>query len=139
MAQALTMGPYYQPAIRRGETQRRALGMQGYTPEELAGISYGDLQARYEREERRGEAERQYKLQKTTQAINLGRFRSEEQAREQSQWGQAITGGAALVNTFDQIGGFDWLLGDVETGQIGAWTQVTGTLESWIGSLFNWG
>lgn len=133
MARALTMGPYYQPAIRRGETQRRALGMQGYSPEELAGISYGDLQARYEREERRRESERQYKLQKTQTAINLGQMRNQEQAQEQAQWGQAIAGGATLLNVADQLGVWDWLWGDVESGQLGAWTQATG----WIESLFS--
>ncbi len=63
-------GPYYQSGIQAKEKQRKALTGQGYTPEELAGLNYGELMARYAdaearrtREESKALQEKQLSLQ----------------------------------------------------------------------------
>lgn len=56
-------GPYYRSGIQAKEKQRKAITGQGYTPEELAGMNYGELMAKYQEQEARRTREENKTLQ----------------------------------------------------------------------------
>ncbi len=116
-------GPYYQSAIQAKEKQRKALTGQGYTPEELAGLNYGELTARYAaaesartREEATSLSEQQLAQQKEYQTgqLSLGQQgldiqkkaqKSEEKAATMSGIGQLAGAGTALIPAIGGIVG----------------------------------
>lgn len=85
-------GPYYRSALRQGETQRRALTGRGYSPAELAGISRGELEARYTGEE----ARRRFQTEKEFGERRLGIYEEEAEAKKKAGIITGATGMAGL-------------------------------------------
>ncbi len=150
MATAISpYGPYYTSAIRKTESQRKALTGQGYSPEELAGLSYGELMARYKDTEARQAQQQQYGIQQgyLTLAQEQAKTQSEQFQQElaiQQQGLQLQSQGMGLAS--QQLGLQKRAASGTEAGQIvsGIATGVnvldklgvTGELKKGIQSLF---
>jgi hypothetical protein len=110
-----TYGPYYESKIQSREKTKKALTGQGYTPEELAGATYGELMARYKDAEVRRQQEidtelREQGLGLQQQQLGLqGRqLRNQERAVKSAERGEMVSGIATGVNVLDKIGALKW-------------------------------
>ncbi len=120
MATALNYGPYYLSAIRKAESQKKALGGRAYTPEELAGLAYGELSAKYEKARATKRDEEQLNIQQ--QGLNLqatgqaAALRSQEKAAKSAERGNIVSGIATGVNVLDKVGALKWGGDTLKTG-----------------------
>ncbi len=116
---SFSYGPYYESKIQSREKTKKALTGQGYTPEELAGATYGELMARYKDAEVRRQQEtdialrqQQLGLQESFQQQQLGlqgrQIRGQEKAAKSAERGQVVSGIATGVNVLDKVGALRW-------------------------------
>jgi len=98
-----TYGPYYESKIQSKEKTKKALTGQGYTPEELAGATYGELMARYKDAEVRRQQETETALREQQLGLYGRQLRGQEKAAKSAERGQAISGIATGINVFDKI------------------------------------
>ena len=101
-------GPYYQSSIQAKEKQRKALTGQGYTPEELAGLNYGELMARYQEAESRRTIEENKALQERGLELQARGMRTQEKAQKAGERAATISGIATGVNILDKVGALSW-------------------------------
>jgi hypothetical protein len=104
----LSYGPYYESKIQSREKTKKALTGQGYTPEELAGATYGELMARYKDAETRRQQETDTALRQQQLGLQGRQIRGQEKAAKSAERGQAISGIATGVNVLDKVGALKW-------------------------------
>ncbi len=85
-------GPYYESAIWRQLPQREAVGKSPMTPSQVAGATYGELEARYQTVAERQRAAREWMKDRLAQ-------RTQEKALAAQERGQAVSGAATLLGT----------------------------------------
>ncbi len=85
-------GPYYESAIWKQLPQREAVGKAPMTPSQVAGATYGELEARYQTVAERQRAAREWMTQRLAQ-------RTAEKTAKAQETGQAISGVATILGT----------------------------------------
>ncbi len=83
-------GPYYESAIWRQLPQREAVGKAPMTPSQVAGATYGELEARYQTTAERQRAAREWMKDRLAQ-------RTQEKAQKAQERGQAVSGAATVA------------------------------------------
>ena len=104
----LSYGPYYESKIQSREKTKKALTGQGYTPEELAGATYGELMARYKDAEVRRQEEETLALKQQQLGLYGRELRGQEKAAKATERGQAISGIATGINVLDKLEALSW-------------------------------
>ena len=101
-------GPYYESAISKSQPQRTALGQPALSPAQLAGITAGELEARYQSDFSRKQQKDEIRLKE--EALDI-----QKQQAEGSQMGNMIKGGlggamagAAIGKPCSQYGDGNW-------------------------------
>lgn len=108
-------GPYYESAIRKQLPQREAVGQAPLSASELAGVTYGELQARYEQDRSRQEMLTRQKMEQQRLDMEKENMKREEQANKARGMG-AIGGVLGYVIGGPLGGAIGSLLGGVVGG-----------------------
>jgi len=150
-----TYGPYYESKIQSREKTKKALTGQGYTPEELAGATYGELMARYKDAEVRRQQETDVALREQQLGLYGRQIRGQEKAAKSAERGQMVSGIATGINILDKVGALKWggdvlkTGGKALTGLVSpAVTDVAGAIDYsglaggaediWTGADYGW-
>ena len=104
----LSYGPYYESKIQSREKTKKALTGRGYTPEELAGATYGELMARYKDAEVRRQQETDTALRQQQLGLYGRMIRGQEKAAKSAERGQMVSGIATGINVLDKVGALKW-------------------------------
>jgi len=112
----LSYGPYYESKIQSKEKTKKALTGQGYTPEELAGATYGELMARYKDAEVRRQQETDTALRQQQLGLQGRQIRGQEKAAKSAERGPTVSGIATGVNVLDKVGALKWGGGVLKSG-----------------------
>lgn len=113
---SFSYGPYYESKIQSKEKTKKALTGQGYTPEELAGATYGELMARYKDAETRRQQETDTALREQQLGLYGRQIGGQEKAAKSAERGQAISGIATGINVLDKVGALKWGGGVLKSG-----------------------
>jgi hypothetical protein len=97
-------GPYYESAIRKQLPQREAVGKPSLTGSELAGISYGELQGRYEEASRRKQFAEEMALKQDTNRRAEEQWGLAQKTAKQTEMSQMVTGGTSLMTAGAGLG-----------------------------------
>lgn len=97
-------GPYYESAIRKQLPQREAIGQPSLSASELAGVSYGEVQARYENAAKRQEMANVQKARVETQRQEQEKIDMAKEEAKSKEQAAMITGGVTMMATGAALG-----------------------------------